>query len=400
MGQTLIGAALALLLLALSGTPALALERRSGDSIVVARGEVVDEDFAASGRLVRIDGTVRGDLYVFAQHLTVAGVVEGDVIAVAQEVVIDGQVRGSVRAGGATVQINGAVDRNVNGAGQLVRLGSSGRVGGTVIGAGETLSLSGDVGGGLYGAGESVLLQGRVNRNVDLALGRLQLGPGASVGGDFDYHAEQPLATTIRDAVRGAIRFHPVERPQRVERTQVNRFMGAVGNFFSLTWLAGSAVVGLVLLRAFPRFVARFLDALERSAGASFGVGFVSLVATLPLAGVLGITIVGLPAAVMLVGGWLGGMFVGWLLLAIAVGSVLIGLARRGQERRLTWSFLLGLFVLYVATRIPFVGPLVTFVALTLGLGGLVIALYRTWQRAELNPPADDYLGTLSGSLT
>ena len=361
----------------------------------------MNDDFAASGRLVRIDGTVRGDVYAFAQNLTISGVVEGDVIAVAQEVVIDGTVRGSVRAGGATVQINGAVDRNVTGAGQLVRLGSGGRVGGSVIGAGETLSLSGDVGGGVYGAGESVLLQGRVNRNVELASSRVQFAPGASIGGDFDYHAEQPLQAVARDAardaVRGALRFHPVERPQRVQRTQVNRFFGAVGNFFSLTWLAGSAVVGFVLLRAFPRFVARFLDALERSAPASFGVGFVALVAALPLAVVLGITIVGLPAAAVLVGSWLSGLFVGWLLLAIAVGSVLIGLVRRGHERRLGWSFLLGLLVLYVGTRIPFLGPLVTFVGLSLGLGALAIALYRTWQRAELAPPPDasEYVGAL-----
>ncbi|HEU5317808.1 MAG TPA: polymer-forming cytoskeletal protein [Chloroflexota bacterium] len=400
MGHTVIGAALAVLLLALSGTPALALERRSGDSIVVARDEVIDEDFAASGRLVRVDGTVRGDLYAFAQHLTVAGIVEGDVIAVAQEVVIDGQVRGSVRAGGATVQINGAVDRNVTSAGQLVRLGSGGRVGGTVIGAGETLSLAGDVGGGLYGAGQSVLMQGRVNRNVDLALDRLQLAPGASVGGNFDYHSDRPVPPMPPAVVAGATRFHPVTRPQRVERTQINRFAGAVGNFFSLTWLAGSAAVGLVMLRAFPRFVARYLDALERSAGASFGVGFVALVATVPLALVLAITIVGLPASAILVGGWLGGMFVGWLLLAIAVGSVLIGLLRRGHERRLAWSFLLGLLVLYLATRVPFLGPLVTFVGLSLGLGALVIALYRTWKRAELNAPADPYVDLMAGPLT
>jgi hypothetical protein len=228
-------------------------------------------------------------------------------------------------------------------------------------------------------------LQGRIARNAELSTERLQLAPGASVGGNFDYHAERevPIPPAV---VKGRTQFHPVVRPQRVERRNVNRFFGAVGNFLSLTWLAGSAIVGLLMLRAFPRFVARFLDAVRRSAPASFGIGFVALVATIPLAIVLAITIVGLPAAAVLLGGYVGGMFLGWLLLAVALGGVLIGLVRRGQTGPLGWSFLVGLLVLYVATRIPFLGPVVTFCGLSLGLGALLTALYRTWQRAELTP--------------
>ena len=366
--------------------PADALERRSGETLVVAAGEVVDDDLAVSGRLLRIDGTVRGDLYAVAQHVTIAGIVEGDVIALAQEVVVDGQVQGNVRAAGATVQINGVVGRNVSGAGQLVRIGSGGRVGGSLLGAAETLSVSGDVGGSLAGVGESVLLQGRIGRGAELGTERLTLGPNASIGGDLTYHAERPIELRP-GAVRGETLFRQLEqteRPSRAQRDQWRGFSRAVGNFFSLTWLIGSALVGLAMLRFFPRFVARYLEALESNVAGSLGVGVVALVATLPVAIVLAITIVGLPAAALLAGGWMIGLFVGWLLLAVAVGGVLIGLARRGAPRRLSWSFLLGLVVLYVATHVPFLGPLIGGIGTTLGLGALVIALYRTWQRAEL----------------
>ena len=377
---------LAVALLLTQLTPAHALERRSGETIVVAAGEVVDDDLAVSGRLLRIDGTVRGDVYAVAQHLTIAGIVEGDVIALAQEVVVDGQVFGDVRAGGATVQINGVVARNVTGAGQLVRIGTGGRVGGSLLGAAETLSVSGDVGGALAGVGENVLLQGRIGRGAELGMERLTLGPNASIGGNFTYHAESPIELRP-GAVRGETLFRQVERPRPETRAQRDEWRGfgrALSSFFSLTWLIGSALVGLAMLRLFPRFVARYLEALERNVGASLGVGLVALVATLPVAIVLAITIVGLPAAAVLAGSWMIGLFVGWLLLAVAVGGVLIGLARRGAPRRLSWSFLLGLIVLYVATRVPFLGPLVGGVGITLGLGALVIALYRTWQRAEL----------------
>ena len=381
---------MALALLLMQQAPALALERRSGETIVVAAGEVVDDDLAVSGVLLRIDGTVRGDVYVVARNVTIAGIVEGDVIALAEEVVVDGQVFGDVRAAGATVQVNGVVARNVTGAGERVRIGSGGRVGGNLLGAAKTLSVSGDVGGSLTGMGENLVLQGRIGRRAELAMERLTIGPNASIGGDFTYRAERPI--DLRPGlVAGETRFHPFERPERPARVQRNEwreFSGAVVNFFSLAWLTGSALVGLALLRLFPRFVARFLDALERSVVASFGVGAVTLVATLPLAVLFGITIVGLPAAAVLAGSWVVGLFTGWLLLAVAVGGVLIGLARRGAPRRLTWSFLLGLVVLYLATRVPFVGPLVGGLGVTVGLGALVIALYRTWQNAELERKA------------
>jgi cytoskeletal protein CcmA (bactofilin family) len=336
--------------------------------------------------LLRIDGTVRGDVYAVAQHITIAGIVEGDVIALAQQVVVDGQVFGDVRAAGATVDVNGVVARNVSGAAQRVTIGSGGRVGGSVASAAETLSVSGDVGGALASVGEDVILQGRIGRRAELATERITLGPSASIGGDLTYHSERPIELRP-GAVSGQINFRPIERPQRpvrVQRNQWQQFGGAVGNFLSLTWLTGSALVGLAMLRLFPRFVARYLDALERNVAASLGVGAIALVGTLPLAILLAITIVGLPAAAVLAGGWFTGLFVGWLLLAVAVGGVLIGLVRRGQPRRLAWSFLLGLVVLYLATRVPFVGPFVGGLGMTLGLGALVIALYRTWQRAEL----------------
>lgn len=386
MSRWMAAALVALALLLEQHSPAHALERRSGETTVVAAGEVVDDDLAASGVLLRIDGTVRGDVYAVARHVTIAGIVEGDVIALAEEVVVDGQVFGDVRAAGATVQVNGVVARNVTGAGQQVRVGSGGRVGGSLLGAAETLSVAGDVGGSLTGVGENFLLQGRIGRRAELAMDRLTFGPSASIGGDFAYHAERPIELRP-DLVAGQTRFHPFERPERPARVQRNEwreFGQAAGTFFSLAWLTGSALVGLAMLRLFPRFVARYLDALERSVAASFGVGLVALVATLPLAVLLGITIVGLPAAAVLAGSWVVGLFTGWLLLAVAVGGVLIGLARRGAPRQLTWSFLVGLVVLYLATRIPFVGPLVSGLGMTVGLGALVIALYRTWQRAEL----------------
>jgi cytoskeletal protein CcmA (bactofilin family) len=368
--------------------PAHALDRRSGESIVVRADEVVPDNLAVAGRLVRIDGRVAGDVYAFAQNITVTGVIEGDLIVAAQQAIVDGQILGSVRAAGATVQVNGAVGRNVTGAAQLLGLGPGGRVGGSWIGGGETLSLAGDIGGSLVGAGETVLLQGQVRRDAELALNRITFGPNARIGGDLVYHAEDALAIPS-GVVAGQVRFQPAVAPERMverQRNDVSRFFGALGSFLGLTWLAGSAVVGLIFLRGFPRFTARFLAALEREPVSSFVVGVAALVATLPIAVLIGITVVGLPASLLLVAGYFAGIYGGWLLLAVAVGSILVGWVRPGRPRHLAWAFLLGLLVLHLTTHIPFAGSLVAFIAAALGLGGLLVALYRAWRREEPPP--------------
>lgn len=369
--------------------PAQAMERRTGETITVQASETIQDDLVVSGRNVRIDGRVRGDVYAFAQSITVAGVIEGDLIAAGAQVTLLGQVQGDVRAAGATVQLSGDIGRNVLGAAQLLQLGSGGRVGGNLIGAGSSVSLAGDVAGTVTGAGETIDLQGPIGRHAELALNSLTVGPGARIGGRLIYHADHEMSVPA-GVVSGGVQFIPQERG-RPERARPGERFNALGNFLSLTWLAGSAIVGLFLLRLFPRFGAEFLAALETQLLPSLGLGVVALIGTLPVAVMVALTVVGIPITLLLVAGYFSGLLMGWLFLALATGSILIGLVRRGRPWHHSWAFLLGLVVLYVATRLPVLGALVTFVGLSLGLGTFLVTLYRTWRRGDV-PPAPSAL--------
>jgi cytoskeletal protein CcmA (bactofilin family) len=371
-------AALTAFMVPVGVSPAAALERRTEETVVVRADETINDDLFASGKSVRVDGRVRGDVIAFAQNVTVTGVIEGDLISAGAQVVLDGEVQGDVRAAGHTVQLNGAVGRNVLGAAQLLQLGGSGRVNGNVIGASETLSLAGDVGGSVTGAGETVELQGRVGREADLAVESFTFGPRASIGGDLTYHAQEELSVPS-GTVAGSVRHVPVQHEKPDMARPQERF-NAFGNFLSLTWLTGSAVVGLVLLRLFPRVAAEFLAVLETQPLPSLGLGVLAMIGTIPVAVVAALTVIGLPVALLLGAGYLGGMLVGWLFLALAAGSIMVGLVRKGRPWHPSWAFLLGLVVLYVLTRLPFLGGLVTFVGLAFGLGAFLVALHRTWR--------------------
>jgi cytoskeletal protein CcmA (bactofilin family) len=400
---------LALAAILTMAAPAYALDRRSEERVTVAAGEVVKDDLAISGTYVTIDGQVKGDVFAWAQSVTVGGVIEGDLIAAAQQVVVNGTVRGNVRAAGAQVTINGSVGRSVTNFGQALQLGSGGRVMGSWIGAGERVSIFGDVDGPLAAAAESVGLQGRVTGNAEVASGGLSFGPNAFVGGNLTYYADHDL-TVPTSAVAGKVERRQMSTKDghnlsfRDHQRSAKRFaapsqiFGAVYNFVSLAFLAGSGVLGLLVLRLFPRLVAGFLGALEARPVPSFLLGLCAMICTVPAAFLLGVTLIGLPISALLMTGFIGGLLLGWPLLAVAVGSILVGMVRGGRPWRHSWAFLLGLLVLYLSTRIPFAGPLLLFVELSFGLGAALLAFYYTWRGRGIPRSEHPLLGTVTAA--
>ena len=58
-------------------------------------------------------------------------------------------------------------------------------------------------------------------------------------------------------------------------------------------------------------------------------------------------------------------------------------MSRRKQEqslRRLAQALIIGLLVVYVAVNLPFIGGVLNFILMLIGLGALVITAYRTYE--------------------
>ena len=104
-------AALTLLALAFV-TPARAFDSRSGDTIIIEKGEVIEDDLYVTAATIVLDGTVKGDLIAAGGTITVNGIVEGDLLAAGQAVIINGEVMDDARIAGAALQVgSGAVLR-------------------------------------------------------------------------------------------------------------------------------------------------------------------------------------------------------------------------------------------------------------------------------------------------
>ncbi len=88
--------------------PARAFDSRSGESILIPAGEVIEDDLYLFGNTITIDGTVKGDVIAFGSTITIGqtGVVEGDLMGAGQSVIVNGQVQDDARIAGAVLLLD------------------------------------------------------------------------------------------------------------------------------------------------------------------------------------------------------------------------------------------------------------------------------------------------------
>jgi anti-sigma factor RsiW len=372
------GGALALCALLAAAAPSLALEVRGAhgerDRVVVPAGEIVDDSLAVAGDGVAVDGTVTGNLFAAGERVILRGTVKGDLMAVAKRVEIEGTVEGNVFAGGSTVIVRGSVGRSVHGAGNTVRIESSGRVDGDVVGFAETVDLDGHVGRDLVAFAGMTSVRGTVGRNASVRTRRLHLEAPARIGGNLVARVREATAVQVDE---GAIVSGKTET--RLLPKEKSRYTQVGFYVWKLIWLAAAFLVGIVLHALLPGlFPARLPGsmALVRAAG----LGFVALVVVPAAALLLMLTLVGLPAGLLILGLWLAGLYLAQILVATLVGR---GLLQKPDAPPASMApvLLVGLVFVAVAVNLPYIGGLLRFLVLLVGLGLAVIGAYRGARR-------------------
>lgn len=380
----LLGVLMGLLLAAVWVQPVAALERRSGPGATVAAGETINDDLAIAGESVTIGGHVAGDVFAAGSRVTVlpGARIDGDLLAAGATLTVGGTVGGDARVTGATIQIDGAVGRNVTAVGSQLTLGPSASVGGNWLSGSEGLTLQGAVTGNVTAGAGTTHLAGAVGRNVELGVGQLAVQPSARVGGDLRYVSRVDVAVPV-GSVQGQVQRTDPPQPPAEERRRGPDIGGIV---FGLVLLAGSVLVGLLLGWLVPGLYRSAQQVLERRALVAFALGLVVLVVVPVAALLLLITVLGAPLAALGLVAYFAGWYIGWLVAAAALAGVVIDLVRRGVAPAWGWLVVAGLVGLHLMTWIPYIGPVVTFLVLCLGLGTLLLLLSDRWRAAGSVP--------------
>jgi len=342
---------LATLLALTLSTPAYAFDGRGGDKVVIASGEVINDDLYVGAQEFVLDGTVKGDLIVFAQSVTINGKVDGDLMAAAQTVAVNGEVTGAIRMAGSVLQVGdkASIGGDIVAAGYSLEGKQGSKIGRDLVFAGGQILLASDVTRNVQVATGGFDLRGKVGGNVNAEVGEAEQGragpppamfmprtslsapnvkPGltiaasAAIAGNLKYTQSKEV-TIPADVVGGKVtRTEPSkENATPREETAAHKIVKWGLNFVrdSITLI----LIGLLLLWLFPIFIRSLSDQLQAQPLPSLGWGAVA---------------------------WAGFFFVLLLIVAVTIiGGIVFGVLTLGQlTGTVIWLGILTLFSLVV----------------------------------------------------
>jgi hypothetical protein len=141
----------------------------------------------------------------------------------------------------------------------------------------------------------------------------------------------------------------------------------------TIAQLAYSIIVVFVFL-LFPLRVRIALDRVERHPGLSAFVGTLALIAVVPVAILLVLSIIGIPLVVIEIAALFAGIWIGQGAVALLIGRRVYELIRPSATASPVGALILGLVVVSAAELVPVVGWAVTALVWLVGLGAAILA--------------------------
>jgi cytoskeletal protein CcmA (bactofilin family) len=344
--------------------------RRGEKPVTVPAGETIDDTLVVTGDAsVDIEGTLNGDLIAIGPDVRVKGTVKGNVVSFAQRTEIDGTVEGSVLGTGGFVEVRGHVGHNLYGVAASVGMEPQGRIDGNAVMLVGEATIDGAVNKDLTAYSARSIGWGPFSHSMVSRGGVIQLLSHARIGRNFFAKVdERENAVIDSGAMVGG------KSDVQVAPIPPSRYATASFYIWQTIWLVGALVTGLILLRLVPAFSQLHL-ATGQDLLLAGGMGFVATVAT-PVAAVIAcLTLIGLPLGLMTIGLWAAAVYLSKIIIAVFLGRSL--LAGSNTEPATALMLLCGLLPIFVATNLPFVGGIVNFLLIVLGMGGMALTIYR-----------------------
>jgi hypothetical protein len=337
-----------------------AAEQRAGGMVVRRGGDIV-----GSGGTIRVTDSVPGDVMLAGNELAFSGATGGDYLGAGGDQRVSGRVHGSARLAGGNVLVTAVIDRNATIAGGNVELREGGVVTGNAYLVGGNIVVEGTVRQLLRATGGTINIAGSVG-DVNVSAGRLRVGPNARIDGDLRYRVP---ADNVQIDSAATITGQMIAVPPRD--------WSRVWWMLRLFWGLGFLLAGAVLVALLPGIAQTAADGLRTRPGVALGLGVMWLILLPLLIGVVAVTVIGVPLAMLLLGTYLIVMYLAGIVLALAIGRLALRNREGSGRGRLVAAFLLGGLALMLVSWIPVAGTLAIVLAIVLGSGALVMPVVR-----------------------
>lgn len=355
-------------------SPLFAFRFQSSDEIYLS-GDIQEDLMLAAGT-VNFDGNLYGDLLAASRTLSFDGMIDGNLNAVGQRIAVNGEICRSLRAFAQSVNISSRVEGDVVAFASEVTLGSDAEIGRDIAAFGTEVFLDGTIGSDAYVYANIVTVTGRIEGNLKIEANKISIAPGAYIGGDFNYESKTKAKVSAESQILGETRWK--KRTSDGESGGIADWIPPPGGIlWSIVFLVGSILTGILVIVINRGAVYSVVDEI-RTNGAVSGFLGLAIIALMPVLIVLtGITLLGLPVALAGFTVYALLFFIGKVFASIALGAFLIGLIRKGKKVSLGWSLVLGMLILALLFKIPVLGWFIYLGAWSVGVGAIVIRVFR-----------------------
>lgn len=321
----------------------------------------------------RPNSTTDNDLYWAGQELDLYdGQIGNDVIAAGETLdVQDCTVGGSVRMAGRILDITRTdVAHSITVAGEHIAIKKGTKASG-VYAAGKTINFQGAASSAIF-FGQTVTLSGTVNGDVTVYAGKLIIKKG----------------TTVTGTLRATVNEQPTDTGAKIGKLDVtlNEASDEQSSGFDVTGLllsvAMSLFSGIILALVLPHSIRNSAQMLHTRPLALLATGLLGLIAVVPVAVMVCLTVAGLPIA-----GVLLCLLIAVFLIAAPFAGACAATALMPQWNRYG-AAAAGSVVAGILTNLPIVGGFFNFAAVILVFGYLIQAVWANMRPSRNTPQA------------
>jgi len=365
--------------LALAG-PVLAqdVSRVHGGDTYTA-GEAVTETLSATG-----------DVFAAGSVITTSGSASGDIHAAGYDVNISTNTGGDLYAAGSSVTISAPVAEDITAAGFSVRSTATAPVEGNLRFFGRSLTIEGPIAGALTAFGGTVHLNAPVSGDAWIVAETITYGPEARIDGTLILSTED--STSVPDRVIPAARITVEEWDSHKMYREFDRSWDAVDMPMLPTWMSMfsafliSAIFLLMLAAIFLTFAETRVEKMRRRVTRqplqTFVLGVIGLSALFGMVPVTALTIIGIPFVPFALLAILVVWTLGYLLAAYGVARRVLVAFNGSDEPTLLIKLVTvaaAICVVAILNFIPFVGWVVNYTLVLLGVGAMTAGLLSIW---------------------
>ena len=338
------------------------------EQFVSPEDDILLEEIWVSAQTITINGEASNDLFAAASTIDLNGTFHGDIWSCGESINTAGIFLNDVRLASRTVQVFGTVYGSLTAAGNTVKIDRTAILYDNVICMGENVIVEGSIDGNVRIMAQRITLGGRIGGDVSIAAQDIVVLPGTIINGSLTYTAPNELVLSPSVMLAGELtrKFEAVPVRHVLKPNLAGHFLFGVA----------ALVAGLVFAGLFPRYTAGSLIQLRDSRGLCLLIGFASLFMLPMTAFLLLFTFIGLPLSILVLLFYLILLYLSKLVVALWLGLAVLR-RRELTKRTVAAPLALGLLIIYALTSFTAAALLINILITILGLGALLLALFK-----------------------